>query len=152
MPLATIRIVRRFTFEMSHVLQHHQGLCKNIHGHSYILEICVKGPVNNQNSHSESGMLMDFKRLKILVHENIIDVLDHALLVPKSIPYRKSLETIKDIKIFWFENEPTCENLVIWMANKLTPYFKNEIKLHWIRLAETASSFAEWHSEDQSIT
>lgn len=33
--MAKIRITKAYKFDMAHALPGHDGLCKNIHGHSY---------------------------------------------------------------------------------------------------------------------
>jgi 6-pyruvoyltetrahydropterin/6-carboxytetrahydropterin synthase len=38
-----VRIRKRFRFESSHVLPHHTGKCARLHGHSYRLEVTVRG-------------------------------------------------------------------------------------------------------------
>ena len=38
-----IRVTKRFHFEMAHTLYEYDGLCRNIHGHSYNLEVTIKG-------------------------------------------------------------------------------------------------------------
>ena len=57
----TTSITKRFTFEAAHSIPHHTGKCKNLHGHSYILEITVTGPI--QESGPEMGMVMDFTEI-----------------------------------------------------------------------------------------
>ena len=37
-----IRITKEFKFEMAHALHAYDGLCKNIHGHSYRLWVTLK--------------------------------------------------------------------------------------------------------------
>ena len=38
-----IRVTKRFHFEMAHMLFEYDGLCQNIHGHSYNLEVTLIG-------------------------------------------------------------------------------------------------------------
>ena len=40
-----IRITKEFKFEMAHALHGYDGLCKNIHGHSYRLWVTVIGDI-----------------------------------------------------------------------------------------------------------
>jgi 6-pyruvoyltetrahydropterin/6-carboxytetrahydropterin synthase len=44
--------------------------------------------------------------------------------------------------------QPTCENMVIDFAEKLLKKIPTGLKLHSIKLHETATSFAEWYAED----
>ena len=62
-----IRITKRFHFEMAHTLFEYDGLCRNIHGHSYYLEVTVTGEPRNEPGHPKDGMVIDFGELKNLV-------------------------------------------------------------------------------------
>ena len=42
--MAKLSITKIFTFEAAHALNGYDGLCANIHGHSYRLEVSVCGP------------------------------------------------------------------------------------------------------------
>ena len=68
------RVTRTFTFEAAHQLPWHQGKCKNLHGHTYRLEVSVEGPVGQQ------GIVYDFADLDKVVRREIIDRLDHRYL------------------------------------------------------------------------
>jgi len=78
-----IRITKIFHFEMAHALVDYNGLCQNIHGHSYQLEVCVCGNINQHPDPSKKGMVMDFSDLKNMVDKNIIRLYDHALILNK---------------------------------------------------------------------
>ena len=79
--MKTIRITKKFKFEMAHALHGYDGLCKNIHGHSYKLWVTIKGEVKNQSGHVKDGMLMDFARLKDIIESQIIEKYDHSLVL-----------------------------------------------------------------------
>ncbi len=44
--------------------------------------------------------------------------------------------------------QPTCENLVADFAGRITPQLPSRVKLHSLKLYETATSFAEWFASD----
>ena len=73
-----ITISKKFTFESAHSLPLHDGKCKNLHGHSYGLEVFVSGPVISEGP--KSGMVMDYADLSKMVKEKVIDVFDHQYL------------------------------------------------------------------------
>ena len=62
--MSIIRITKEFQFEMAHALVGYDGPCKNIHGHSYKLDVTVKGMVKNGTSDSDEGMVIDFGIIK----------------------------------------------------------------------------------------
>jgi 6-pyruvoyltetrahydropterin/6-carboxytetrahydropterin synthase len=68
------RVTRTFTFDAAHQLPWHPGKCKNLHGHTYRLEVSLEGPVDNQ------GIVCDFADLDQLVRTEVIDRLDHQYL------------------------------------------------------------------------
>ena len=81
-----IRITKEFKFEMAHALHAYDGLCKNIHGHSYRLWVTVKGKVKNDHGHTKDGMVMDFGGLKEIVKPEIVDKYDHSLVLNANSP------------------------------------------------------------------
>ena len=38
-----VRVTKQFKFETGHALYGHDGLCKNVHGHSYKLDVTIIG-------------------------------------------------------------------------------------------------------------
>ena len=82
-----IRITKEFKFEMAHALFGYDGLCKNIHGHSYRLWVTVRGQVKNEKNHAKDGMVMDFNFLKKIVKPEIIDKYDHSFVINANSPH-----------------------------------------------------------------
>ena len=60
-----IRITKEFKFEMAHALYGYDGLCKNIHGHSYRLWVTVRGEVLEENGSKKDGMVLDLSLIHI---------------------------------------------------------------------------------------
>lgn len=84
--MAKIRITKAYKFDMAHALPGHDGLCKNIHGHSYELLVTLIGePINDQNS-PKNGMVIDFKDLKKIIKDLIVDQFDHSLVLRDDTP------------------------------------------------------------------
>lgn len=74
-----IHTVRKtFQFHAAHKIEHHQGECRNLHGHTYTVTIEARGPV--QEDGHERGMVIDFGVLKHLYHRHIHNPCDHAYL------------------------------------------------------------------------
>ncbi|MDR1021835.1 MAG: 6-carboxytetrahydropterin synthase [Prevotellaceae bacterium] len=143
----TVRITKEFSFEMAHQLEGYNGQCSNIHGHSYRLLVTVCGtPVDDAHS-PKYGMVMDFTDLKKIVSEHIVSKLEHALMLRKEGAVSKALSGIYT-KIVCVSYQPTCENMVIHMAKILSRKLHPSVKLHSLKLHETATSFAEWYAED----
>ena len=147
--MSIIRITKQFTFEMAHALFGYDGLCRNIHGHSYHLDVTVKGIPNNDPNFPKQGMLIDFSDLKNIVNEEIIDSFDHALLLNQHTPTElvKTLQKNYD-KVVLVPFQPTTENLLSEFAQRLQKRLSPQVQLFSIKLRETDRSFAEWYADD----
>ena len=144
-----IRITKEFKFEMAHALHGYDGLCANIHGHSYRLWVTVKGKVKEGLGHPKNGMVMDFVDLKKIVKPNIVDKFDHALVLNANSPHADiNLEAFD--KVYHLDYQPTSENLVIDFANYIKAQVPDGVSLVKVVLSETATSFAEWNEDDMS--
>jgi len=144
-----IRVTKEFGFEMAHALWNYDGACKNIHGHSYRLFVTIIGTPESDSMNPKYGMVMDFKDLKSIVKGEIVDVLDHALVVYRNAE-GESLDAVRKMyeKVLVFDFQPTCENLVAFTAEKLRAVLPGHTELHSLRLYETATSYAEWYASD----
>ena len=143
--MSIIKITKQFSFEMAHALRNYDGLCRNIHGHSYKMDITLAGrPLNDDNS-PKNGMVMDFGDLKKLVNEEVISLFDHALVLnAKNDP--QLIEVLKQNfdKIVVVEFQPTTENLLDFIAGKIKQRLPETVKLCRVRLRETDTSYADW--------
>ncbi|MBF0624199.1 MAG: 6-carboxytetrahydropterin synthase [Magnetococcales bacterium] len=129
-----MKIARRFRFEAAHRLDHHDGRCRELHGHSYELELVFTGAVRPVDpADPQSGFLADFGRIRRLVQEGLIDPhLDHRLLNDSlpGLPYT-SAEYLAAWILSWcmthLEGKPPLEGIRVLSA----------------RLWETPGSWAE---------
>ena len=145
--MAQIRISKEFDFEMAHALDGYDGPCKHVHGHSYGLIVTVIG--EPQKEGAKKGMVMDYGDLKRIVKHAIIDRWDHALLISsdqkEEIPKNsKALFA----KVEYVDYQPTSENMLVDIVDKIQDKLPEEIKLYSVFLRETARSWAEWYAED----
>ena len=147
--MARIRVTKFYDFEMAHALWNYDGLCKNIHGHSYKLFVTVIGIPFSDENNLKNGMVIDFSDLKNIVKTQIVDKFDHSLVIYKKAPHEKLLELNEMYERHHVvEFQPTCENLVVHFVNIIKPLLPPEVKLKNVKLYETASSFAEWDADD----
>jgi len=142
-----IRITKEFKFEMAHALHGYDGLCKNIHGHSYRLWVTVRGSAMKEKGHKKNGMVMDFDVLKNLVRPEIIDKYDHSLVLNANSPHAE-IDFSAFEKVFFLPYQPTSENLVMDFALKIKGKLPEGVELYKVVLSETATSFAEWNQEE----
>ena len=142
-----IRITKEFKFEMAHALYGYDGLCKNIHGHSYRMWVTVKGNVLQKNKHAKNGMVIDFGELKKIIRDCVVDKYDHSFVLNKNTPHY-NIDFSAFEKVYFLPYQPTSENLVADFAKIIMNKIPKNITLHKLVLSETATSFAEWHSDD----
>lgn len=148
--MSVIRLTKEFSFEMSHVLEGYDGLCSQIHGHSYRLFVTVAGSPATDTNDPKLGMVMDFGLLKNIVNEQIISRYDHALMIRETAANSELIATLRRnyTRVYPVEYQPTCENLISYFASLIIPKLPPAVKLHSLRLHETASSYAEWFACD----
>ncbi len=95
-----------------------------MHGHSYRLDVAVRGPI--QTDGPARGMIEDFDKIRHVVHEHVVDILDHR--------------TLNDLI-----DNPTAEHIVMWIWRTL----ENQLSgLDELVLWETATSCAVLRRSD----
>jgi len=122
-------ISRKFTFDYGHHLPYYVGNCKNPHGHTATLIVEVAGPVNRDEM-SNNGMILDFRIFKTLVWK-VLGKLDH-----------KNLNDVEGL------DNPTTENIILFIKEKLTDVFKEynkDLTLHSLILSEGKGKYISWY-------
>ncbi|MBE3559280.1 MAG: 6-carboxytetrahydropterin synthase [Ktedonobacteraceae bacterium] len=145
-------ITREFTFEASHHLPDHKGQCRRPHGHSYRLQISLRGPIIEVPGRSDDGMVMDFDDLKRIVNQTIIEQLSDA--VPRgrlAQPVEAGGMDHNDLNALT-GIRTTAENLVHWIWDALVAGGIPDSLLYRIRLWETGKGFVEiTHNEREEM-
>ncbi len=100
-----MRVTREFRFEAAHNLVEYRGKCERLHGHSYVLHVTVDAPVGRD------GLAFDFVRLREVVEERVIAVLDHTYL-NDLIP------------------QPSAENIALWVWDRLEDLPRCEVRVY----------------------
>jgi 6-pyruvoyltetrahydropterin/6-carboxytetrahydropterin synthase len=148
--MGKVRITKMFSFEAGHALYGYDGKCKNLHGHSYHLEVTVIGTPIVDTSNVKYGMVIDFGDLKKIVKEDIVDVFDHSMIFNKNTPHIEMAKELIDRghHVLLVDYQPTTEMMIIDFAEKIRKRLPETIRLHSLRLQETATSYAEWYASD----
>jgi 6-pyruvoyltetrahydropterin/6-carboxytetrahydropterin synthase len=124
--MAQLAIVTKiFRFEAAHSLPGHKGKCARPHGHSYTLEVSVRGAIKQAMEASDDGMVMDFDDLSLLVQRAVLDRLDH-----------QDLNEVTGVRT-------TAENLAHWIWEALLQAGLSEALLYRVCLWETAQGRVE---------
>jgi len=137
-----VYVTRRETFNAAHRMYREEwnidknievfGKCANPnwHGHNYNLFVTVKGEVDYNNSY-----LVDLKQLKIIIHDKVIEKLDH-----------KNLNLDVDfMKGKMATTELLC--MEIFYQLKLPIEVNKGVYLHSVRLYETENNSVEYFGE-----
>jgi 6-pyruvoyltetrahydropterin/6-carboxytetrahydropterin synthase len=109
-----------FQFNAAHRLPYYQGPCSHTHGHNYKLLVFVEGPVD-----PATGLSTDFVKVKQIVREKVLADIDH-----------NDLNRILD--------NPTAENVVMWMWQRLSPHLQG---LKELQLYETDDAAVIYRGE-----
>ncbi len=134
---------------MAHALENYSGLCKNIHGHTYQLEVTVRGHTAHSPVSPKDGMLIDFSDLKKLVNTHIVELWDHALMLNASTPKSILDEVINHYeRVIIVDFQPTTENMLAYIAEKVQTILPENVYLYSLKLSETQNSYAQWVATD----
>jgi 6-pyruvoyltetrahydropterin/6-carboxytetrahydropterin synthase len=128
--MGQISITKIFEFAAAHRLPYHKGLCKNLHGHNYRLEVTISSSIQKEGA--ERGMIMDFGELKAAVKWVLLNY-DHCNLNKK------------------FDN-PTAEIMIKVLAREIQQIFDDrkltmggrDTVVTKVRLWETSTSYTTW--------
>lgn len=132
-----VEITHRVEFSSSHRLRNPDlseeenrrvfGMCYERHGHNYVLEVTVAGPV-----HAETGMVMNLLDLMGLVREQVLAEVDH--------------KDLNDAVPFMQGRIPTAENLAVAIWDRLAPDLGRfeGCQLQTIRLFESRDNLVEY--------
>lgn len=128
-------LTRRFRFSASHRLHSDvldaaankdcYGLCENLHGHNYLLEVTVKGEVD-----PETGFFCNVLDLKSLVDKHVVDICEHQCLNELDI-FQGMITTMENIsqRIWNLIEEPLRKE-----GMELTEVLLGETEDHWVRI------------------
>ena len=109
-----VTVSQEFEFHAAHLLAWHPGKCKNLHGHSYRVQVDVQGALD------ERGIVIDFDALSEVMWREILEPLDHSLLNDHL-------------------DNPTAERLGIYILRKADAF---NLMLSEVRVWETSKSLA----------
>jgi 6-pyruvoyltetrahydropterin/6-carboxytetrahydropterin synthase len=128
-----VRITRRATFAAAHILCRDDwsdeknrevfGACATDHGHNYVVEVTVGGPLDEG-----TGMVVNLKDVDAVMRREFIDVVDHRHL-------NRDVAFLRGVI-------PTAENVALAAFRQLEPHLK-PARLLKVRVVETENNAAE---------
>lgn len=134
-----LTVTKSVKFDAAHVLTNHQGLCKNLHGHTYRVEATV-----NQTPGDTADMVMDFKDLKKTCEEVILARFDHAFMYNSSSPAESEIAAVVEkhgMRAVAMPFRSTAENLARLFFGELRQRVRGLCR---VRVWETPDSYAEY--------
>jgi 6-pyruvoyltetrahydropterin/6-carboxytetrahydropterin synthase len=137
-------ISRKIEIDMGHRVPRHGGQCANIHGHRYVIEVHVSGPVQDNES-VEDGMVVDFGYLKRVMMEEIHEQFDHGFAVAHDD--KELLEYLRrsEYKHVWIpEGPPTAEVLARLWYRMLSTRIGPIMELVRVKVWETPNCWAQY--------
>ena len=152
--MSQISVTKSFSWDMSHMLAGHQGECRNLHGHTYKLEVEVVNKAGQvQEVGPARGMVVDFKDLKEIVKNKIINPLDHSFLY-----WSKSTTEVEhqiaqlleenERKVYEVDFRPTAENMAQYFWEILKDDLQEiGLEVESIKVWETKTSYAQIKGE-----
>ena len=134
-----ITVTKTVKFDAAHVLTNHQGLCKNLHGHTYRVDVSV-----SQAADDERDMVIDFKDLKGIANEVVCDRFDHAFIYnTESVGEREIAAVVEKngMRTVAIPFRSTAENLAKLFFGDLKARIPGLVA---VKVWETADSCAEY--------
>ncbi len=130
-------VTKEVTFDAAHLLTGYEGLCRNLHGHTYRLFASVSAEPDGR------GMVVDFKLLKELVKSEVVDRFDHSFMYDANSGTECELASFLEARGLRTVKLPFCTT-----AENLARYFFELLAAHVpvssVRLFETPTSCAEY--------
>jgi 6-pyruvoyltetrahydropterin/6-carboxytetrahydropterin synthase len=156
--MMSITATKQFQFDAAHMLSGHQGLCRNLHGHTYKVEVTVHRTDTDGliRSGPSADMVVDFKELKNALNAQLFDKMDHAFIYDSwgGTEERELAELLKkwDMKVFDLCARPTAENMAFYFCNfidtSILPTISDYLEVTKVKVWETPTSYAECRKED----
>ncbi len=132
------RIAKDFRWEMAHRLPFHNGLCKNLHGHSYRARVEIVG------TNDAHGMVLDYYDMKRII-KPIIERLDHSFLCDTNDTIMVEFFRMHPMKVNYIDMPSTAENIAWYIVQEIAPLLAEFANLRSVRVRvhETENTYAE---------
>ena len=135
-----MRVSKKISWHMAHRLFRYEGLCGDLHGHTYSAELVLSGEPD-----LDTGLLVDFTDMKKNMSELIDNYFDHSTLLYAGDPLRESLGCYSN-RLVLLNKNTTAENIAQVLFNEWKRTFSELIQD--VKVYETPSSVATVSCED----
>jgi len=134
-----VTITRKIEFCAGHRVVGHEGKCRNVHGHNYILYVTVSCDYLD-----DVGRVIDFSEVKDKVKGWIDANWDHGMILLYSDDELATHLQKSGHKVYLMDSNPTAENMCYHlMQDILPPLFEGSpVEVTKVTLWETSNCFA----------
>lgn len=132
--IRAMTVTKEVLFDCAHRLTFHEGKCKNLHGHTYKLQVTV----------DTYPAFYDFAELKQLLQTHVVNRFDHKTILESSDKNNANIASAlksAELEFIMVNYEPTAENMLKDITETLMKVCP--MKLMRVRLYETPTSYAE---------
>lgn len=140
-----MKVTKEVTFDSAHLLSNYLGKCRNLHGHTYKLQVTLEGKLNKDGN--EQDMVMDFNTMKSLI-DTVLNSFDHAIIFSDECHRGKAEAALLawaeeyDMNYVVVNGKSTSENIATYIKQMFTDLIPESYTV-FIKLWETPTSFAE---------
>lgn len=103
-------------FHAAHMLTQHEGACRNLHGHTYNVQVALEVP-DSDVFQTNRNMAVDFSELKGVV-DAAVRQFDHALIGPPEV-IKGLLGEDETRKVLVTKGDPTVEEIARIMHKQI---------------------------------
>ena len=132
-----LTVSKECRFDAAHVLTHHAGQCRNLHGHTYRVIVEVAESADSED------MVIDFKDLKQVMRAVILEGFDHAFLFDEASASECEIAAVitrHGMRSVGLPFRSTAENLARHFFREL----EARVKVVSVKVYETPESCAEY--------
>ena len=134
-----LTVTKTIRFDAAHVLTNHRGLCKNLHGHTYRVDVSVTQPPGDS-----ADMVIDFKDLKKVLEDEVAGRFDHAFIYDSSSAAESEIASVvakNGMRSAAIPFRSTAENLARYFFERLKDRLPG---ISAVKVYETPDSCAEY--------
>lgn len=132
-----LTVSKQCAFDAAHVLTNHAGQCKNLHGHTYRVVVEVAEVPDGRD------MVIDFKDLKQVLREVVVERFDHAFMYHEASVSECEIASViakHGMKSVGLPFRTTAENLAGHFFREL----EKRVNVASVKVYETPESCAEF--------
>ena len=137
----TLTCTRRLEFDAAHRLREHEGKCKHLHGHRYVVEASF-----SSGELDAVGRVIDFGVIRERLGAWLDTNWDHnTILWEKDRQLGQSISAETKQSVFYLPANPSAENMALYLLNEICPqlFADTGIACTSLRLYETPNCFVD---------